>query len=243
MGIEDQIINLVDRMAAERFQNRARLAEFCGVTNADLSRWLNRERRPLKSIGKLLDALGIQISVSGEEHAAREVCFVDAKVVPAGEGLPKPEHEDYYAVPLVDDVGAGGGIVPNNQFQSWFLVWKHQAAVRNKTDMIAVRLANTAMSMQPTLWPGDIVLVHLGEKTVDYPGKIWLVKDPDGEGKIKRVSIKHLPQEKDDQITYYSDNAAEYPPEVYSLKRHFLGNWGNAIVGRVLWGWTDLTRK
>jgi hypothetical protein len=39
------------------------------------------------------------------------------------------------------------------------------------------------------------------------------------------------------------DNAEEYEPEVYTLNTNFEGKWKKTIIGRVLWGWTDLTRK
>ncbi|MCB8573639.1 phage repressor protein, partial [Bilophila wadsworthia] len=44
-------------------------------------------------------------------------------------------------------------------------------------------------------------------------------------------------------ITYYSDNAAENPPEVYSLMEDFDGDWNKSIVGRVVWAWSDVSCK
>ena len=96
--------------------------------------------------------------------------------------------------------------------------------------------------MQPTLNPGDIVLVDRDDRDVTRAGHMMLVLDPlDDSGMIKRVSVR----EKDDdfQITYYSDNAAKWPPCIYSLKNDFGGDWDRAIIGRVIWAWADVRDK
>ncbi|MDY0274774.1 MAG: helix-turn-helix domain-containing protein [Desulfomicrobium sp.] len=228
--------------AIKNLGNQQAVSDITGVPQSTISKILKGKGISLETACRILDGLGVKLVPPGQD-AAKEVCFVDAKIVPVGQGLPEPVPEDYYAVPLVDDVGAGGGRVLLGQIRSWFLVWKHQDAVRHKSNLVAVRIDRTANSMIPTLYPGDMVLVDLDDKTVDQPRRLWLVQDPDGEGKIKRVSTKHMTKERDYQIIYYSDNAEEYEPEVYSLNTHFEGKWDKAIIGRVLWGWTDLMRK
>ena len=70
-----------------------------------------------------------------------------------------------------------------------------------------------------------------------------LVMDTEGCGKIKRVAVEHQPKKRDYRITYYSDNAAENPPEVYSLTEDFEGDWNKSVVGRVVWAWSDVSCK
>ena len=108
---------------------------------------------------------------------------------------------------------------------------------------IAQSYAST--SMVPTLKPQDIVLVDRQDKDVmNFKGRIMLVLDPfDGSGKIKRVAAENQPKKRDYRITYYSDNAAENPPEVYSLMEDFDGDWNKSIVGRVVWAWSDVSCK
>ena len=87
------------------------------------------------------------------------------------------------------------------------------------------------------------MLVDRDDLDVSKPGHMMLVLDPvDGSGMIKRVAVR----EKDNgdfQITYYSDNAAENPPDIYSLRNDFGGEWERAIVGRVVWAWSDVRSK
>ena len=106
-------------------------------------------------------------------------------------------------------------------------------------------LGKHSTSMVPTLKPQDIVLVDRQDKDVmNFKGRIMLVLDPaDGSGKIKRVAAENQPKKKDYRITYYSDNAAENPPEVYSLMEDFDGDWNKSIVGRVVWAWSDVSCK
>jgi len=42
-----------------------------------------------------------------------------------------------------------------------------------------------------------------------------------------------------------SDNPDKrfYPPSVHSLETDFHGDLRRAIVGRVVWAWSDMTRK
>lgn len=242
MSIYEKFLTELKRLSEEQFPNAHQLAKHLEVEPNLITRWLNRERVPkLDKVSEICERLGITLKLPLED-ATREVCFVNAKVVNAGEGAPPVVPEDYLAVPLVEEVGAGPGVIPQGELKSWFLVWRHQAALQGKSDFIAVEIAKGSDSMEPTLCPKDIVLVSRADTSI-VNGRMYLVLDPDGSGKIKRVSIKHLPDEKDYRLTYYSDNAAEYEPEVFSLKNDFYNDWKRAVVGRVVWAWSDVSRK
>lgn len=223
--------------------NVAAAARAMGVNGAAFYRWYKRERNPNgEDLSRMLDFLGARL-LPPAAVAPREVCFVDAKLVEAGEGLGSPDAEDYFAVPLVEEVGAGQGLIPQGEFISWLLVWRWQEAIRHRSDLIAVRLAKDADSMLPVLHPGDIVLVDRGEKNILVNGRMWLVLDPlDGSSKIKRVNVKFLEGSRDTRVTYYSDNP-DYPPEVYSLRGDFLSDWDRIVAGRVIWAWSDVSNK
>lgn len=229
---------------AKRVGSQSEAAKRAGLGQSQVSRLLTGEQNMgIKGVAKLLDALGARLIFADERDPSREVCFVNPKVVAAGNGLMGPEQEDYYAVPLVEEAGAGAGVFPQGELRSWFLVWRHQDAIRSRHDLIAVKIARGSNSMLPTLAPGDIVLVDRQDKNADRPGRIMLVMDPDGAGKVKRVNVQHLQDERDYRLTFYSDNAAEHAPEVYSLKRDYGGEWPKAIVGRVIWAWSDVSGK
>ena len=206
-----------------------------------LNKWLKGQRVPsLSAVAPVLAELGVELSIPGQSETGRDVCWVDPKVVPAGDGLPPPKQEDYLAVPLVEEVGAGPGIIPQGDLKSWFLVWRYQASVMHKRDLIAVMIGEHSPSMIPTLRPKDIVLVDRQDLDCSRPGRIMLVLDPDGAGMVKRVSTRRVPEENDWQITFYSDNAAQNPPEVFSLQRDYSGDWTKAVGGHVVWAWSDM---
>lgn len=190
-----------------------------------------------------LENLGFQLLPPGKsgQTGAREICFINAKVVPTGEGQDPPQAEDYMAVPLVEEVGAGPGIIPQGELLSWFLVYKYQEAVRFRRNLVAVQIGKDSTSMVPILHPRDVVLVDLDDKETKKPGRIMLVTDPDGSGMIKRVSVEQ--QNNDYRITYYSDNAAENPPLIYSWRNDYMKDWSRAIAGHVVWAWSDISKR
>lgn len=223
--------------------------DICRATNVQsgsLSRFMNRKQTTLSgdNLIALLEYIGGEIVFpSDTRESSRDVCFVDAKIVPAGEHATPPQAIDYIAAPLVGEAGAGPGYLPQNEIKSWFLVYKHQAAVRYRRNLIAVEIGQNSTSMQPTLNPGDIVLVDRDDRDVSQSGHMMLVLDPmDGSGMIKRVAVTDL-EDGDFRITYYSDNTVSNPPMVYSLKKDFGNDWEKSIVGRVVWAWSDMKEK
>ena len=229
----------------KRFENNAAMAKFLGlpITQATkLFNFLKGADTQYKAVLDWFGKLGGRLE-EPDADTARDVCFVDAKIVPAGSMLKPPEVMDYLAVPVVEEVGAGPGIIPMGELRSWFLVYKNQDAVRYRRNLIAVEIGKKSESMLPTLKPRDIVLVDRDDRDVRMPGHIMLVMDEDGAGMIKRVSVQEDEKNKDFRIVYYSDNAVENPPMIYSLRSDFLNDWDRAIVGRVVWAWSDVREK
>jgi len=230
--------------AVGQYQDPTEASKALGVNYQTLHSWIrkNNPRKPsLKSLAVILDNIGATVHLPGKD-TCKDICFVNAKIVPGDGHSQPPASETYIAAPLVGEVGAGPGYLPEDTVRSWFLVYKHHSAIRHRRNLIAVEIASDSLSMAPTLNPGDIVLIDRDDKDVSKPGRMMLVLDPvDGSGRIKRVGVKHVMD--DFQVTFYSDNATEYPPEVYSLNHHFYGDWNRAIFGRAIWAWADIREK
>ena len=237
----DAAKSVLDRAKAKYGTAKA-LADASGVDPANISRWTRGKRSPkLEDIAPIFDVMQAKIVLPDEEDPARDICFVDARAVPAGANQPPPEVEDYLAVPLVEEVGAGPGLIPQGELLSWFLVYRHQDAIRYRRDLIAVRIGKRSTSMLPILHPGDVVLVDRQDRDVMTPGRIMLVMDPDGAGMIKRVAVEEVKSERDWRIVFYSDNVANHPPIAYSRREDFLGDWDRAVVGRAIRAWSDIS--
>lgn len=231
------------KSARTQFGSTAALAAKTGVNPVTLGRWLTGERKPtVVEVGKIFDLLGIKFDGTPQTEAGKDVCFVDAKIVPPGDYEKPPQSEDYIAAPLVGEVGAGPGYLPQEEIKSWFLVYRNLPAILYRRNLIAVEIGKHSTSMKPLLNPLDIVLVDRDDRDVTKPGHIMLVLDPDGQGMIKRVSIEQR-EDDDFSVFYYSDNATENPPICYRLRKDFLGDWDRAIVGRVIWAWSDVREK
>jgi len=246
----DQALAILEKAIKERFdgnKSKAMMAWGMNPSTGLLGKWLRKERIPsMSSLSPILESLGVSLNLPNSSHTAlsttKEVCFVDAKLMPAGENVAPPQAEAYLAAPLVGEVGAGPGYLDQEQVLSWFLVYRYALPKGHSNDLIAVQIGERSTSMQPTLFPGDIVLVDRGDTAISYAGRMMLVRDPDdGSGMIKRVTVK--PAKDDQLIIYYSDNAAEYEPMIYSLESDFYGDMKNAIVGRVIWAWSDVRNK
>lgn len=246
MGASDDFRKILED-AEKKHSSLNKLCLEAGVDYASIYKWLRGQQKSLNlnTVAKILDFLGMKIQTPTEakpDATTKDVCFVDAKIVPAGEHIAPPQAEAYLAAPLVGEVGAGPGYLDQEQVISWFLVYRYALPRGHSSDLIAVQVGERSTSMQPTLYPGDIVLVDRGDTSISYTGRMMLVRDPDdGSGMIKRVSIK--PAKDDQLVIYYSDNAAEYEPMIYSLGSDFDNDLSNAIVGRVIWAWSDVRNK
>ena len=226
-----------------RFRTKAELAEFAGIAPSQVKKY--QTASDMKNIEKFfafLDKLGVNLDFEPNPEPDRDVCFVNAKIAPIGASIEPPQSEDYIAAPMVGEVGAGLGYIPQEEVKSWFLAYRHHPAVRFRRNLIAVEIGAYSTSMQPTLNPGDIVLVDRDDRDVLRPGHMMLVTDPDGAGMIKRVSIEDK-QDGDYRITFYSDNGLKHPPMVYRLLKDYAGDWDKVIAGRVIWAWTDVREK
>lgn len=241
MIIYEEFLKLLNA-AIEKYGNANKLAEKLGVHPNLITRWKNRERVPnLQSIQPLADLLGWELT-DKENNASHAVCFVQPNLSLPESDYEKPVDEDYLAAPIISEVGAGPGYLPENEISGWFMIRKHSIRGRGTHQLIAVIIAPHSISMQPTLMPGDVVLIDRDDTDASKPGKLMLVQDPiDGSGMIKRVSLRE--KKNDVEITYYSDNTAICPPQVYSLARDFDGDMDKAIVGRVIWAWSDMRGK
>jgi hypothetical protein len=126
------------------------------------------------------------------------------------------------------------------------MVYREHHSVQHRKNLLAVEVGKNQRSMLPTLSPLDIMLVDRDDwgqnSAYTPPGNIYLVREPGQEGgaKVKRVALAGKGETT--TVTFYSDNAAEFGPET-----HLLALYGydlrQAIVGKVVWAWADLTRK
>lgn len=244
MGMYDEIRSRLLE-AVEKAGGQSAVSRLTGVNQPSLSKFFKSGHvLGLDKACALLEAFGAQVVFPDNRPTlAKEIRWIDAKVVPAGSGQALPDADSYFAVPLVGEAGAGPGIMPSEEIRSWVLVYRHQHAVQFKRNLLAVEVERNSTSMAPLLNPGDIVLVNRDETSPERNGGIYLVREPGQEGgaMIKRVATKAV--NGDTLITFYSENAAENPAETFSLSSDYSGEIDRAIVGRCLWAWSDITRK
>jgi phage repressor protein C with HTH and peptisase S24 domain len=106
-------------------------------------------------------------------------------------------------------------------------VYKPEIGKRKHHNLRAVKLANNATSMEPTIRRGSIVIIDPAEITIKKG--IYAVRLDHFEGAcaIKRV------KENGEFWFFLSDNP-EWEPIVMKKERDH-----NPIIGRVIWSWTS----
>mgnify|MGYP000538862888 CR=1 FL=1 len=249
MGFYEELIEGLKKALDERFGGKyVRLAKAAGSHPTTIKRIVEGERsKRLDLVSRLADQAGLSIQnfSEGSTDTTREVKFVAPKILSAEEMAEGPIPEDYFAVPLAEgEVAAGMGRVPEDRIRSWVLIWRHHESVRFRSNLVAVEIGKGEDSMIPTLHPEDLVAVDRDDfkNKFDPPGNIFLVRYPDGDIAIKRVNVVN--RGKDFELTFYSDNAMKHPPSpAYSLREHFQGEINRAVMGRVVWGWSNMTKK
>jgi len=254
MGMLEEAIDGIRRICDQTSARRVALD--AKMNPSTLTRWLSGERTPeFKTLAPLLSHLNAKIvfpDYSQDTTRPVKICGHMSRAVhdqiqihesiEEAHAAAGPDSEDYIAVPLADmPVAAGPGLLPNGDIRGWVLAWKYQASIMWKSNLVAVEIGKNQTSMVPVLHPGDIVLVNRDDWEPNPPGKIMLVCEPDGSAAIKRVSME---QEKNRaSLVFYSENSAEYPPKIFNINEKYEGDIRRAIAGRIIWSWSDMTKK
>jgi transcriptional regulator with XRE-family HTH domain len=242
MSVYQQVFEIIEKVCKEKYQGKQkRMADDLGISQSQLHKFLTKKSDlRFTSIAKILDKLNVQFTIS---TFSREVCFIKPKIINAEE-LNGPVDEDYLAVPLASmPVAAGQGIIPEESIRSWVLVWRHHESVQFRFNLVAVEIGKGQRSMEPTLHPGDIVLIDKGDyRPSPPPGNIYLVRFPGDDGGLAIKRVQTYSKDKKYLISFYSDNP-QYPPEIYDLKVEYDNDISRAVIGRVVWAWSDMTKK
>jgi phage repressor protein C with HTH and peptisase S24 domain len=202
----------------------------------------------IKSVAAMLEAVGARVQWPDErQDVTREVVFANPKLVNVPNCAPPPEAHNYLAVPLVGWSGAGGGVHdPIDLDGNYLMVLRNHPSIRTRSDLIGVKIARWETSMSPLMNPGDIIVVDRRDIYDDPspPGNIYLVRDPATPGSvmIKRVIFQESLKGNLD-IVFYSENASKHPPMVHNYEHVFSSDIENAIVGRVVVCFSDMTDK
>lgn len=232
------------------------LAERSGVSQTAISNQINESSRISgDKLLALLEGMGAQIILPDEIAAtSKEVCFVDPRISGVKElngieaRITPPNADDFLAVPFVEQaVAAGPGLIPEHLAPEWMIVYAHALPMVSR-NLCAVRVGKNQDSMIPTLHPGDILLIDKGvvqDGMMDPhpPGNIFLVQEPEPDYglAVKRVIFER--DRRSFRVVFYSENAASNPPRSFDFEKDFERDIHRAIVGRVVWSWSDMTKK
>lgn len=129
---------------------------------------------------------------------------------------------DYSPIPLVSEQIAANpeGIITGDAIDS--LLYLPHSLLHGRNRLVAVRLAANANSMEPTLRPGDLIVIDLDDRD-HQPQGLFAVRLPDQEScTVKR--IQPLPDKK--HVLLISDNR-NYAPLPLEWR-------DDLIIGRII---------
>ena len=246
MGIINDIKTILEN-ATGSGKSLNKVVTEAGADYASVHKWLHGKQASLNlnTVARILDHLGATVTLPSRSPCARDVCFVGTpKPSPRGRDRNRPRWR--IISPCRWSRKSGRARASSRRANCWHGFSSGAGKRPSSRDVIyiAVKIGRHSTSMSPTLNPGDIVLVDRQDKDVqNFAGRIMLVMDPEGAGKVKRVATEKQSARRDYRLVYYSDNAAANPPEIYSMRDDFENDWNRAIVGRVVWAWSDVSGK
>lgn len=175
-----------DRLEAAIKETGLSLKEFalkCDIPYRTLQSYIAGEREPgainLNKISTIVHA-SLDWIITGKKGGLAEL--------EGDTSLPQQQssESEFVLIPQVrGSVSAGGGLEPDNTIEmsiSFRRDWLQRKGDHKSMAVIRVQ----GDSMEPTLLSGDIVLVDLSRKAVDYDGGIYVIAI-DGDVMIKRV--------------------------------------------------------
>ncbi len=114
--------------------------------------------------------------------------------------------------------------------------------IKYRSDLLAVEIPAQANCMSNTLNPGDIVVIDIKECIPQQPpGNIYLVQEP-GYGKAHIKRVRNQRQNDSDFLVFYGDNPT-LGPQMFSLDRDYNGRLSDAIKGKVVAAFSNMSLK
>lgn len=248
MSMVEKVRQGISRLARE-YGGPSALAEKAGVGQPNVSKFLSGKAIPrFDTVARILEALGARILFPDEERdTTKPVVFVSPRrsgnVADPAASIPS---ESYLAIPLAQGgAAAASGQIPEDAVRGWVLARKDQTSIRYRTNLVAIEVGKGQESMAPTLHPLDVVLVDRDDFRPEPEGSLFLVREPGPEGEVAVKRVYTSRKAGQTLLTFVADNPDKrsFPPAVHSLEADFQGDLRRAIVGRVVWAWSDMTRK
>jgi phage repressor protein C with HTH and peptisase S24 domain len=226
-------INLRIKMIREQKSlTQQQFAEYLGMAQgflSELERGRYKPRKPLLLAISYLYKINYEwlITGKGEKEEAEKPLILREPEIKYNES--STTYDEFVYVPQMKSlISAGGGLIPDTMIEMKIAFRRDWIQRKGNPENMSLIRA-TGDSMEPTLKPGDIVLIDHSRNDVDPHGGIYAIA-VDGQIMIKRLQILY-PSKK---IKIISDNAKYESTEVDSDHLN--------INGKVIWYGRELER-
>lgn len=236
--LSEQILDVL-RYGVREYGSAAALCRATGVSPVNMSRWLKGVLPKTSEIEPVFNLLKVSLSVPDVITPTTQVQFVSPHVVPAGNDAPPPEADKYLAIPVVDEIHASHGPVSPIDIKSWFMVRKDSTTLKYKKDLIAVVKDGEYNIQEPTLRAGDICIVDRDDIQPDKGAFMLVRTPPTRQGLVGQKGMLCRVYDNGDELVFDSDCKGTRP-HLYSIEKEYGGDVRKALIGKVLFCWSDM---
>lgn len=241
MAIAQEIKRGIQRVV-DRYGSQNAMALALGFKQLSVSRFFRGSNTGYLDICEWLDKLDVRLIWPDQESATdRPVSFLPPeKAAPAEGQVPAGA---YRAIPLVNfQTASMPGLIPEGKIDGWHLVWRSTPSLLDRVNLVCCRAESDSQAMPPTLTGGDIVVIDRDDTraTGERRGNIFLIHDKYDGICIRRVRVEERGRET--LIIINSDNDSS-PPYSIDASSDFGKEISKVIIGRVVYSWSDMSKK
>jgi len=245
MSLAQDVREKVKRLVADQFDgNESAAAREWGVKQNTLNRLGRGINTGYKDVCEILDKIGVKLVWPGEVNVTdRSLTFASPELLNIEGNTPPPVGDEYRAIPLTSaEVAAGPGLIPEDGIQGWCILWKNIPALLRRRNLLCSRLADKQNSMEPTLHPGDFIVIDRNDIIIPSinKGNIFLIRDKYDGIAVKRLSLQQ--QGMESLLIVHSDNKF-FPPYSINVTQEFEDQLSNVVIGKVVYSWSDMSKQ
>lgn len=245
MSLAQDVREKVRRIVDEQFRgNESAAAREWGVSQNCLNRLGRGINTGYKDVCEIIDKIGVKLIWPDEISVTdKTLTFASPELLNVGGNVSPPVGDEYRAIPLTTaEVAAGPGLIPDDGIQGWCILWKNIPALLRRRNLLCSRLGDKQNSMEPTLHPGDFIVIDRDDITIpsSNTGNIFLIRDQYHGIAVKRLSLQQ--QGMESLLIVHSDNRG-YPPYSINITQEFEDQLSSVVIGKVVYSWADMSKQ
>ncbi|MHC1788563.1 hypothetical protein [Solidesulfovibrio sp.] len=241
MAIAQEIMRGIQRVV-DKFGSQNSMAAELGIKQLALNRFFRGSNTGYQDVCEWLDKLDARLLWPDQVPSnQRAVSFVSPEAPAEAKGCVSPDA--YRAIPLVSLAAASiVGLIPDSKIDGWHLVSQNNPALMTRNNLVCCLVESGRQGMEPVATTGDVAVIDRDDIRVsnEKRGNIFLINDKYDGICLRRVRLEVRGRET--LIIVYADNDSS-PPYSVDASAGLDKEVPKVIIGRVVYLWSDLSKK